>query len=595
MLATLVALVTHAVAGNPFPASAQAAPLVLGLLIAVALGALYATGRGESVGLVGAIAIPAWMAFFLAWQLAGTPYPYGGLYDDVGRLTALAGRFSLRTPSSDQFVLGLPSDYPPLFPWLIGKSALVLGMPAWRVMAMGGVIFTAAAPVMGYVLWRRIVSTPVALLAATIPIAYWGWPSKAYEVMALCVLTPWVLISFGRWPDSPRMRWLPAGVIGGLLVADYPGFLAYCALGVLAIIGMGALVPQGRRDYLRHSVLVILTSAVVSSWYLLPWALSRLQHGSSNQWIYFLPADTRTNMWDLPWRKGPLVCTLVIAGFALLVYYFRRERWARYLMAIALSTLLYRWFFVIVYNITGNSGILEYTARLSDPVLTIGFVFGLIQLRRDARALPLRPVAAASLVWAAPVAIVATLGLVFGAFWQHERVGAAGFNMARLAQAMPLPNGQPGRYAGETDLRLAPFPAEAVHRDVESVLGRGALPIALSYSEQISAFYPFYLYAGVGSYSANSMSLWPKRHAALVELAAIQDPSAFAAASADTAFGPIDVFILLHNGHQLVWRDTVSFTARQFSPEHFTLFRESSRTWVYVRRDAKVRHHAYPS
>jgi len=594
-VATVAALLTHAVAGNPFPAAAQAAPLVVGLLIAGALGALYATGRRESVGLAAAIAIPAWMAFFLAWQIAGTPYPFGGLYDDVGRLTALAGRFTLRTASSDQFVPGLPSDYPPLFPWVIGKISLVLGMPPWRVMGLGGVIFTAVAPVMGYVLWRRIVSTPLALIAAMVPIAYWAWPSKAYEVMALCVLIPWVLVSFGRWPDKPRLRWLPAGIIGGLLVADYPGYIAYCALGVLAIIGMGALASQGRRDYLVHAVLVIVTAGAVSSWYLLPWALSRLQHGSSNQWVYFLPADTRTNMWDLPWRKGPLVCTLVIGGFALLVYYFRRERWARYLLAIALSTLLYRWFFVIVYNITGNSGILEYTALLSDPVLTIGFLFGLNQLRRDARELPLRPVAAAWLVWSAPVALVATLAVIFSAFWQHERVAAPGFNMARLAQAMALPDGRPGPYAGETNLRFAPFPAAAIHRDVESVLGRGALPVALSYSEQMSAFYPFYLYAGVGSYSANAMSLWPKRHEALLELAAIQDPAAFAAAAANTKFGPIDVFILRHNGHQLVWRDVVAFTPEQFSPDYFTLFREPTGTWVYVRRDASVRHHSYPS
>ena len=35
-----------------------------------------------------------------------------------------------------------------------------------------------------------------------------------------------------------------------------PADIAYCALGVLAIIGMGALVSQGRRDYLVHAVLV---------------------------------------------------------------------------------------------------------------------------------------------------------------------------------------------------------------------------------------------------------------------------------------------------------------------------------------------------
>ena len=127
------------------------------------------------------------------------------------------------------------------------------------------------------------------------------------------------------------------------------------------------------------------------------------------------------------------------------------------------------------------------------------------------------------------------------------------------------------------------------------MLGRDALPVALSYSEQLAAYYPFYLYAGVGSYSANAMSLWPKRNEALKQLGAVHDPAAFAAAAGHTSFGPIDVFILHRSGTQLIWRNDVTFTPQQFSPAYFTLFHEASRTWVYVRRGAIVRHKSYPS
>jgi hypothetical protein len=323
--------------------------------------------------------------------------------------------------------------------------------------------------------------------------------------------------------------------------------------------------------------------------------VSTLQHGSSNQWVHYMPRNIRANMWDLPWRKGAFVCTLLIGGFVLLVRYCRRERWARYLLAIALSTLLYRWFFVVVFNATGNSGILEYTARLSDPVLTIGLVLGLRQLRRDLRALPLRPVAATAVTAAAPIALVATVATILGVYWQHERLGASGFNMAQIAQATPLPDGRPGRYAGEANVSQPTFPATAVRRDVESVLGRGALPVALSYSEEIAVYYPFYLYSSFHALSANSMSLWPKRYAALVQLSTVQDPAAFAAAATKTAFGPIDVFILKRSGRYLVWRTGVRYTAHQFSPAYFTAFHESNGTSIYVRRDATVRHDRYPS
>jgi hypothetical protein len=65
----------------------------------------------------------------------------------------------------------------------------------------------------------------------------------------------------------------------------------------------------------------------------------------------------------------------------------------------------------------------------------------------------------------------------------------------------------------------------------------------------------------------------------LRKLSGVTDPAAFAAAAAHTAFGPIDVFILLRTGPaQWSWTPAatpdgpVTFTPAQFSPAAFTVF-----------------------
>ena len=197
VLASLAAALTHGIAGDPFTGATQTICLIVGLTLAAGLVALRLSGRRVVTGAVGAVAVSVWMAFFCAWQLAGTPYPYGGNIYDIGRLTALATRFTVATGSADQFVPHLPSDYPPLFPWLVGKAAVVTGIPAWQLIGLSGVVFAALAVTAAYVLWRRVVSAPLALAVCAIPAAYQGDPRKAYEVMALCVVIPWILTTFG--------------------------------------------------------------------------------------------------------------------------------------------------------------------------------------------------------------------------------------------------------------------------------------------------------------------------------------------------------------------------------------------------------------
>jgi hypothetical protein len=76
---------------------------------------------------------------------------------------------------------------------------------------------------------------------------------------------------------------------------------------------------------------------------------------------------------------------------------------------------------------------------------------------------------------------------------------------------------------------------------------------------------------------------WDQRYAELRRLAGISDSSTFAASSAATAFGPIDIFILKKNGTTWDWSAELGYNGGtgvvQFSPDQF-----DAQHWV-VRDD----------
>ena len=104
-------------------------------------------------------------------------------------------------------VPSVPSHYPPLFPWLVGRTSALVDVPAWRLLGPAEAITLSFAVVAGFALWRLLVPGPLAL-ALTLPVLLsYSLPEKAYEIVALAVLTPWVL-AIRRAPRGRRLHWL---------------------------------------------------------------------------------------------------------------------------------------------------------------------------------------------------------------------------------------------------------------------------------------------------------------------------------------------------------------------------------------------------
>src|SRR5690606_37246647 len=138
-------------------------PRAVGLSIGAALTAV-AVGLAVALRFPRAIWPPVAAGLLASWtflalrvSLHGTPFGFGGLRDDAGRITAMAVRHSATWVPSDAWIPGLPSEYPPLYFLVTGRLAALLDIPAWRVLPDVAAFVIAATVVVLFLLWQRLV------------------------------------------------------------------------------------------------------------------------------------------------------------------------------------------------------------------------------------------------------------------------------------------------------------------------------------------------------------------------------------------------------------------------------------------------------
>ncbi|MFF5211719.1 arabinofuranosyltransferase [Streptosporangium sp. NPDC000396] len=538
--------------------------------------------RGGDV-LAGAVCglFAAFLALVLRTALSGTPFGFAGLLGDAGRITAAATRYSENLWSGDAFADGVPAEYPPLYPWLIGRASALTGVPAWRLMGEAEVLTLSAAVVAAFVLWCRLVRPPIALAAAAGGVTAFGYPEKAFEVLAVLVIIPWALLTFGS-PPRGRLPWQVSGLVGGLMVLTYQGFLIYGSIGLMALMVITWRREPDRRGYVIHLLRAISLAAAIASWYVVPYlvALSR-QGGQAVADLYVSPSMTET---PLPFLDPTPLGALELAGVAGALWFLRSRWWAQPLLCLVAGAYLYRVIMMTRFVLDGHTGFFHYTTRLVEPVLVAAGVLTAAALARGPGRLP-RGVGAVSL---AVLLVWAGLDHWHTLLSQNVTPGSSKgtFTNASTARAHqePLPGG--GR-THPSDVRW--FPMTSVRKHVEAVMGETARPRTLSYSERLFAYVPWRGFMSVDRTSANTLSRWDDRHAELARLALTADPATFAKASAATRFGGIEVFVLRRaagDATKWLWRD-VAFRSSQFAPEWFTTVTDlPSRTVLAIRKSS---------
>lgn len=558
--------------GDPFNLRTAMIPVVAGAAVLAVAAAVTRKWRAELASGLAAGLLAGWVAFTMRLALHGTPYGFAGLTGDAGRMAAMANRYTTTWRSSDGIVPAVPSHYPPLFPWLVGRTAALTHTPAWQLLGPAEAIAFSAAVVAGFALWRRMVPGPVALaVSLMVPLSF-ALPQKSYEVLALAVFAPWALATFGR-PPRGRLHWLPAGLIGGLSVAMYWAYIAYGALGIvaLAVITWRASPERGR--YLAHVAATLVTAAVVASWYLVPYAGWWLLHGVQQMDMY---TGGGIGASPLPFLAATPLAVLELAGLAGMVWYLRRAWWAAPLLLLTASAYAYWLLAVTAFILIGHTGSLQDTPRLIEPLLAMAGVLTVVRAAPGlARRLTGRP-APGGLPAAAVCLVIAWTAVTLWQAWMPSgpaaagRIGVPSPTETVTAFAYPLPDGGYPRFAPRRH-RIAWFPVGPIEADVGSVDGAGASPVTLSVFEPLFAYVRWPGYIAVWDTSAGATTQWFSRYAALQRLALVTSPAQFAARSAHTAFGPIDVFVLYRAGSRWTWvpRGSVPEKPVVFSPAQF--------------------------
>jgi hypothetical protein len=600
--APLAAVVPSAIGLDPFRQAGADVPLVLGGFAAAAVAGLALWKRSPAVTGAAAGLFASWTVLLLRTAWHGTPFPAEGVYGDTGRLAAMATRYTVTSASTDGIVGSVASEYPPLYPWLIGKTAVLLDVEAWRLLAPAAIITVSASIVVGFALWSRLTSPGAALAISALGLVVFGDPTKAYEVMALAIVIPLLLMTVAS-PATRRLHWLPAGLIGGLMALTYYAYLASAALGILALVWLTWRAEPGRRAYGWYLGRIAAVMLVVTSWYVIPYAWAMLHGGRQ---VADMFQSSLISMNPFPFLETTPLGMAQLVGVAGLLWLRRSVWWALPLLAIVLGTYGYYLIGLARYVTTTHTGLFYYAVPLisacllSAAVLTLAHVAPALA-RRSATPFPS----------GSGVAVMGIL-LIFAGYtywhahmpgvrWQATATGGGRLDFtagelsnskAAHAHNQPFPNGSRPRFAAAAarDHEWTWFPVEPIRQAVEATVGRGARPSTLSSDEQLFAFLPWRGYTGVDRNASYGPARWDERYAELTRLSTITDPAAFAQASAQTKFGPIDVFVLRREKNDLVWRPlrrptVLRFQPRQFDPKAFVLVDDlPGDTVVAVRR-----------
>ena len=579
---------------SPLTRQGEALPMVVGAALAGA--GLLAARRGRASAGVVAGLFAAWV--FLGMRTALHGSPFGFIDGDTVRLSAMAERYTTTWHSADGIVSSVPSEYPPLYPWLIGHVSVLVHVPAWRLLGLSGEIVSSATIVAGFALWRRMISDWIALTVTLVIFVAFQQPAKPYEVMALGVTVPWVLLTFAPHPGR-RMSAIGAGLIGGALILTYQSYVVIALLAIAAFVATGWRRSEDRRGYAVYLLSVAGVSLVVSCWYWWPYLTFALVHGLQMTDRYPSPLIALD---PFPFLAVTPIGILTAVGLVGIVWYRRREWWATPLLVLTLSAYGYYFLGEARYIVTGETSVFQYADHLVTAALAAA---GALTIARALAAWSRRQTQVAPREFAVLAVTVVVLWVGMSGYeeWMPGLPALPGQTVDSTLTSgywpessflQALPDGSYPRYAPATG-RFPAFPTRTIISDVDSVRGSRAAPLTLSWSETLFATQPWPGFIGVGANAAAGTEHWFSRLGFLHSLSRITDPAAFASAAARSPYGAIDVFILHDTDGHWDWSafdnpSVVSFSPRQFSPRRFAVFAGlADGTVLAVRRPMPLR------
>jgi Arabinofuranosyltransferase N terminal/Arabinofuranosyltransferase A C terminal len=538
---------------------------------------------------VAAGGLSAWVVLSLSTALRGTPFPFYGLIGDSGRIVAMATRYSVTPASSDMMIPGLPSEYPPLFPWVVGRAAALLNVDAWRIVGDFEILFTGFAVLAGFLLWQRLLPAWPALVTTAFAFMAFAVPVKAYETLALVVFLPWALLTFGN-PPRGRLHWLVSGVVAGLLVLAYYGWLVFGSLALLALGWRTLRAEENRRAFLLYLAKVVVVAFAVSSWYLVPLAHAKLTlggamvadlHGNPGMFSRMFPFLEITS----PGVAGFLAIAQLI-GLLGLIFLRGKTWWATPLLIIVVGAYAYQLITAVYFIFTSHSMLSHYAPTIALAALSVAAPLTVAHV--GPRMLSRFSVEIPKVAVSGAVAVsVMFAGYSFCIDWMAG-TGGRFSDYTRRAFLEPYPDGT----RLETGENQTPwFPVTPIQNAVERVLGTDHDAVVLSADERLFAYLPWYGYIGNDLWVSIAHTL--ERYAEVERVSRIHHPAELTEQTKRTRFGPIDVFVLknttdgwqcvFHRGYGVVPL-VVSFQRAQFDERDWEIVQVPEDYVVVIRK-----------
>ncbi len=534
----------------------------------------------------------AWCGITVATNLVGTPFGYGSMGGDAGRMSALVTHFSTTWSPSDAADPALPPEYPPLYPMLVGRMAALTGHQAWSLLGWAQVVFISASILAAFLLWSRLVPAPVAVaLSGTVLIGL-NEPSKANEVFALAVFLPLVLAAFAPPKDVRALNPFLAGLAFGLMVPLYPNFLILGILGIALVMVVGWREAEEPTTYAVHAAITVGIAALLSSWYLGPLILAYSQGKTQVVADLFKSGVLAGGQFQLFATSSVLLFGLQMAGAVGIVTLWRRAWWARPMGLLLAGVLVVKAVMLLRFVVTSHSFMLLYVPYLvrfavaAAGVLTLWEVWrlrgsGLLERLGAPRRLT-GIVAVAALVGViAETSWAAWLPAPAGSWDANGAAASTQVSMASRAHMEYLPSGALPRSRARS---MTPgLPATQIYRLIDTDLGTAADPVVLATDQRVFSFRAFRNYLPPARESSNALTRWDDRKQVLNRIARITNPDQMARALADTEFGPIDVLVLQFRSGRWMWRD-VEFSKQAFAGPRFSTHTGLPGDYVVVTR-----------
>ncbi|MHA1235302.1 MAG: arabinofuranosyltransferase [Promethearchaeota archaeon] len=473
---------------------------------------------------IGLLSIFLSTAVFLIHK--NTPYSYNGISGDQGFRTSIITKFANLPGYVDFIYKELPSFYPPLYFYILGKIASLWNIEPYQMIKYGllGVVFLL--PFITQKLWELVTSKKNATIISFIILAERAWYSPI-EVMSLFMFVPWWLYFIAGVGTSQGMknriwRFVIGGILGSIIFQTYYYWFFIGGISLIVeLVLKRQLFNNEQYNSLLDKLLMLGSTALFSSMYWGPYLYSMFVTGGweplQNRWFSQYMVTLQ-----LPFMELSITGLLFLGGLVYLLVNFQRDRISFHLFSLFIAS--YAWFALGYVGAVANRPFLAVKANhIVWYVLCIAAAISLMHLRKQKffvkfhnSRLVFLLVMVSLLTWFSQQTVSSNLYL----YW-------------------------------ETTLKTE-YPDDLLSAFHAMTNGDYKNKVILTNDKRLPIYLPVYKFISWNAHLSHPAGLFHKRIDFLERLSTTTDPEIFATALMNNKYSKIDYIMLLQDGNS--WR-----------------------------------------